>query len=126
MKRVLAVIAGFVLWSVLWLCFNVALNKFGLIPAALTEPMVNVGPLAALLIGSFILSIVGGYVTAAIGGPPVSQTVAALGALLLLTGIYFQSKVWHLMPIWYHLAFLVLLIPMCFVGARLRASPPPS
>ena len=126
MKRALAVIAGFVLWSVLWLCFNVGLNKLGLIPAALTQPMVSIGPLAALLLGSVILSILSGYLTAAIAGPPASQAVAVLGVLLLLTGIYFQSKVWHLMPVWYHLSFLVLLIPMCFAGARLRASPQPA
>lgn len=125
MKQVLAVIAGYVLWSVLWLCFNVGLNKAGMIPAALTEPMTNVGPLAALLLGSVILSILSGYVTAAIAGPHATQAVAALGVLLLLTGIYFQSKVWHLMPIWYHVTFLVLLIPVCFAGARLRASPAP-
>jgi len=124
MRRALAVIAGFVLWSVLWLCFNVGLNKFGIIPAALTEPLVRAGPLAALLIGSIVLSIISGYVTASIAGPPASPAVATLGVLLLLTGIYFQSKVWHLMPLWYHLTFLVLLIPMCFAGARLRTSPP--
>lgn len=124
MKRVLAVIVGFVLWSVLWLCFNVALNKLGLIPRALTQPMVDIAPLAALLVGSVVISVISGYVAAAIAGAPASQAIAILGALLLLTGIYFQSQVWHLMPIWYHLIFLVLLIPMTFAGARLRASPP--
>jgi hypothetical protein len=41
--------------------------------------------------------------------------------LLLVVGIYFQSQYWHVMPLWYHLIFLALLIPMCFVGARLAA-----
>lgn len=121
MKRILAVIAGFVLWSLLWLCFNVGLHRFGLLPASLTEPMTSATPLAALLIGSVVISIICGYITAAIAGAPASPAVAALGVLLVLTGIYFQSKVWHLMPLWYHLAFLVLLIPMSFAGARLRA-----
>jgi len=120
MKRFLAVIAGFVLWSVLWLCFNVGLHKFGLLPAALTQPMTDVSPLAALLIGSVVISIISGYIAAAIAGAPSAPAVAILGVLLLLTGIYFQSRVWQLMPIWYHLAFLVLLIPMCLAGARLR------
>jgi len=127
MKRFLAVIAGFVLWSVLWLCFNVGLHKFGLLPAALTQPMTDVSPLAALLIGSVVISIISGYIAAAIAGAPSAPAVAILGVLLLLTGIYFQSRVWRLMPIWYHLAFLVLLIPMCLAGARLReprAAPP--
>jgi hypothetical protein len=120
MKRFLAVIAGFILWSVLWLCLNVGLHKFGLLPASLTQPMTDAAPLAALLLGSVVISIISGYIAAAIAGAPSAQAVAVLGVLLLLTGIYFQSRVWHLMPIWYHLAFLVLLIPMCFAGARLR------
>ena len=124
MKRFLAVIAGFILWSVLWLCLNVGLHKFGLLPAALTQPMTAAAPLSALLAGSVVISIISGYLAAAIAGAPASPTVAALGVLLLLAGIYFQSKVWHLMPLWYHLTFLVLLIPMCFAGARLRAPRP--
>lgn len=121
MKRFLAVIAGFILWSVLWVCLNVGLHKFGLLPAALTQPMSDPAPLAALLVGGVVISIISGYTAAAIAGVPAEPAVAALGVLLLLTGVYFQSKVWHLMPLWYHLTFLLLLIPMCFVGARLRA-----
>ena len=120
MKRFLAVIAGFILWSVLWLCFNVGLHKFGLLPAALTQPLMAPAPLLALLFGSVILSVLSGYLAAAIAGVPSAPAVATLGVLLVLTGIYFQSRVWHLMPLWYHLLFLILLIPMCFAGARLR------
>lgn len=120
MKRFLAVIAGFILWSVLWLCFNVGLHKFGLLPAALTQPLMAPAPLLALLAGSVILSLLSGYLAAAIAGAPSAPAVAVLGVLLVLTGIYFQSRVWHLMPLWYHLLFLILLIPMCFAGARLR------
>lgn len=120
MRPFLAVIVGFILWSVLWLCLNVGLHKFGLLPAALTQPMTDGAPLAALLIGSIVISIISGYIAAAIAGAPAAQAIAVLGVLLVLTGIYFQSRVWHLMPIWYHLSFLVLLIPMCFAGARLR------
>jgi hypothetical protein len=121
MKRLLAVIVGFILWSVLWLCFNVALHKVGFLPAALTQPLTDPKPLGALLLGSVLFSLIAGYVTAAIAGSSDTAAILVLGVLLLLTGIYFQSQVWHLMPLWYHLTFLVLLIPMCYAGARLRS-----
>jgi hypothetical protein len=120
MKRFLAVIAGFILWSVLWICFNMLLHKAGLISAALTQPLVAPAPLLALLVGSVVISVLSGYLAAAIAGVPSMPAVATLGVLLLLTGIYFQSQVWHLMPLWYHLTFLILVIPMCLAGARLR------
>jgi hypothetical protein len=119
MNRVLGVIAGFVLWSVLWLCFNFALHKLGLFSPDLTQPMTDPKPLIALLIGSVLISLVTGYVAAAIVGVPFTMPVLALGILLVAVGIFFQSQVWHQMPLWYHLSFLLLLIPMCFVGARL-------
>lgn len=120
MKQFLAVLAGYILWSVLWLCFNVGLHKFGLLPGSLAQPLMAPAPLLALLVGSVAISILSGFLAAAIAGAPSAPAVATLGVLLVLTGIYFQSRVWHLMPLWYHLLFLVLLIPMCFAGARLR------
>ena len=38
---------------------------------------------------------------------------------MLVTGIAVQAGVWALMPVWYHLVFLALLVPVCLVGARL-------
>jgi hypothetical protein len=48
-----------------------------------------------------------------------------LGILLLAVGIFFQLKMWNVIPAWYNVIFLVLLIPMTLAGARMR-SPAPS
>jgi hypothetical protein len=42
-----------------------------------------------------------------------------MGTLLLATGIAVQASVWNLMPVWYHVPFLVLVVPACILGARL-------
>ncbi len=42
-----------------------------------------------------------------------------LAFLLLVTGVAVQWSVFQLMPIWYHIVFLALLIPLVQVGARL-------
>jgi hypothetical protein len=64
---------------------------------------------------------VSGYVTARIVGVAWAFPAVALGVLLLATGVLVQLKLWYLIPLWYHLAFLLVLIPMTLLGARLRA-----
>jgi hypothetical protein len=121
MKQALGVITGFILWSVLWLCLNQALLALGVLSPSMTQPLSDPKVLLPLLIGSVVISLISGYVTAMITGEPSTLSAAVLGVLLLLTGVYFQMKMWNLIPLWYNLLFLVLLIPMTFAGARVRA-----
>ena len=108
-RSIFAVAGGFILWSVLWVSYNLALQKLDALPSDETQRISSVGALLALLIATIKAA--------------ATLPIAALGALLLAVGIFFQSQYWHLMPLWYHLAFLASLVPMCFVGARLRAKP---
>jgi hypothetical protein len=121
MKQALAVVAGYVLWSILWLGLNQALLILGILTPSSTEPLTSAKPLFLLLIGSVLLSLVSGYVAARIAGSAWALCAIVLGVLLLLTGIFVEIKVWYRIPLWYHVSFLVLLIPMTFVGARRRA-----
>jgi hypothetical protein len=121
MKQILGVVAGFILWSVLWLSLNQLLLLLGIMSPAVTEPLADPKPLLLLLAGSVLISLVSGYVTARITGFPWALPAVALGVLLLATGVFVQLKLWYLIPLWYHLTFLLLLIPMTLLGARLRA-----
>lgn len=121
MKQVLGVVAGFILWSVLWLSLNQLLLLLGVMSPHVTEPLADAKPLLLLLVGSVLISLISGYVTARIAGAPWALPAAALGALLLATGVFVQLKLWYVIPLWYHLSFLLLLIPMTLLGARLRA-----
>ncbi len=51
------------------------------------------------------------------------MAVLVTAVLLLLTGIGVQSTVWHLMPLWYHATFLVLIVPVCVLAGRLWRQP---
>jgi len=73
-----------------------------------------------LLVYSIIISIVAGYVTALIAKRKVIAHTIALGILQIAVGIFFQSKSWSLLPIWYHLSFLTLLLPCNVLGGFLR------
>ena len=41
------------------------------------------------------------------------------GLAMLLTGLCVQIGAWSMMPVWYHLPFLVLLVPVTLLGASL-------
>jgi hypothetical protein len=121
MKQVLGVVAGFILWSALWLSLNQLLLLLGVMSPHVTEPLADAKPLLLLLVGSVLISLISGYVTARIAGAPWALPAVALGVLLLATGVFVQLKLWYVIPLWYHLSFLLLLIPMTLLGARLRA-----
>ena len=121
MRFALAVIAGFILWSVLWLCYNVVLRKAGMLPPEETQRLESVPALLMLLVGSAVVSLLAGYIASLVYGSASYGPIIMLGVLLLAVGAYFQSQYWHLMPLWYHLSFLVLLIPLCLFGASLRS-----
>jgi hypothetical protein len=121
MKQVFAVATGFILWSVLWLGLNQLLLVLGVMPATTSQPIADPKPLVLLLVGSVLISLLSGYVTSRISGMEWALPAGALGVVLLATGVFVQLKLWYLIPLWYHLLFLLLLMPMTILGARMRA-----
>lgn len=117
MRTALGVIAGFIVWSVLWLGTNALLRGAGMLPPTPTEPVGATAPLVTLLIASVLCSIVAGYTAARVAHVQAAGPI--LGAILLLVGIAVQMKFWNLAPAWYSIAFLVLLLPMAVAGARM-------
>lgn len=120
MRKVAAVIVGFVVWSALWVGGNQAL--ISAMPEHYAEDgsTSNTGVLLGVLGLSVVLSILAGYLTAMVGKASVARLALVLGVVLLAVGLPVQLGYWDVMPIWYHLSFLALLIPACLVGARLR------
>ena len=118
-RKILAVVAGFVVFSALWFASNAALAATGMLPQpglAVTDADV----LALLLAASAVASLVAGFSTAWLSRTSGHQAALWCGVLLLAVGVAVQAQYWSLMPIWYHMAFLLLLVPMCLVGSRLR------
>ena len=115
MKRiVLAIIAGYAAWTVLWLAGGLSLMAVCTIdPTA--ERIDNTIYLGLALGLSVACSLVGGFTCGAIARCKTSAGWI-LGTLLLLTGVVVQGSAWSSMPLWYHLPFLVLLEPMAMVG----------
>lgn len=120
LRQILAVIGGFALWSILWLLLGRLLAASGLL-APSGQPVTASLPLLVLLVGSVAFSLLAGYAAAAIARTRAARVAVVLGLLLLAVGIAVQAQYWQLMPLWYHAAFLVCLLPACMAGARLRS-----
>lgn len=117
-RHVFAVVGGYLLWSVLWLGYNAVLKSTAMLPADATQPVRSMSAVLALLVGSVVISLVVGWAAAAINGSAAGPTILALAVLLLATGIFFEAQNWALLPVWYHLVFLALIVPAVLLGAR--------
>lgn len=126
LRSILAVLAGFLTWTVLWLTSNAA------IAAALPDAFRadgstdSAGILLVILLLSVVFSLIAGYVAAIVARRAIMKHALALGLLQLAVGLFVQIQYWNLMPLWYHLSFLALLLPGILVGARLRLARAPS
>jgi hypothetical protein len=129
-RIILGVVAGFIVWSILWVgsdaVFSAISADWGKTSAEFQAAVANKTPYAlsttvtiALLIKSFIISIISGLIAAWIARENTKSTII-LGFLLLIVGILVQLAHWNYMPLWYHLLFLLSLIPMTMLGGKLK------
>lgn len=121
MRSFLAVLAGFVLWPALWLPFNLAMAAF--FPSHYGEDgsLFHPGLLTGILVASVVFSIAAGWLTAALAPRKPMAHAAVLAGINLAIGLFVQISAWSLMPAWYHIPFLALVVPGILAGARLRA-----
>ncbi|HMS39885.1 MAG TPA: hypothetical protein PKE69_06640 [Pyrinomonadaceae bacterium] len=133
LRIILAIIIGFIVWSILWVGSDMILMSalpdwYGKhhkeLEAAVTNKTAFMSDSVILVIGlirSVIFSIISGFLAALIAKEN-SKSTLGLGILLLTFGIFIQSIYWNYSPLWYHLSFLVLLIPMTVLGGKLKKS----
>lgn len=119
-RAVVAVVAGAAVWAVLWLSGTRATQL--LLPELVVEgqPLDHGGVLGFYIAYSVGLSVLAGFVTAAVGGTRPMPAVWALAALQLVLGVVAEVAYWDLLPVWYHLVFLALIVPATVYGGRIR------
>ena len=119
LKIILGVIVGFVIWSILWVGVDAILRMVWTDYDESVKAMTfSSTRLIVPLILSAIVSIISGFIAALIAKEN-SKSPLILGILLLIVGIFVQISVWDKIPLWYNLAFWILLIPMTVLGGRL-------
>lgn len=120
-RFVLAVLAGAAVWAALWLSGTAFANYAFPDTVVPNQPLTHVGILVGYLVYSVALSVLAGLVTAlAAGSERPMRAVAVLAALQLAMGIAAEVSYWDLMPVWYHLVFLGLVVPATLYGGTLR------
>ena len=125
LKAILATIAGYAVWTIIWL--GGALVLFAIFPevrpdpGAGLQPVTSVPYLVSALALSLVCSLAAGFVAALIAGR-TSKVPANLAALLLITGVGVQTGSWDMLPVWYNIPFLLAIVPLTLLGARLAQS----
>jgi len=133
LRTVLGVIAGYFIWSIVWVGtdsilaalspgwygknsadFQNAISGNGVFTSSFTVCV-------SLIFLSVFFSLVAGFAAATIARENRKSTVA-LGVLLLITGVFVEAAYWNYLPLWYHILFLLLLIPATVAGGKLSKS----
>jgi hypothetical protein len=118
-----ALVAGLVAWIVVVTALD-RLLRLVVYDYALAEPTMTftLSMLLARLAIAAMTSVAAGAVTGWIARP---NLLAAwlLGMFLLALFIPQHVSAWHSFPVWYHLTFLVTLVPLVVFGAQ--NAPPP-
>ncbi len=116
MRMIIGVIVGYAVWTAIWLAVNaIVFAEAGEVIAA-GDAFTETGPLLGVLASSIACSLAGGVAAAITGGESARGAVLGNALLLLATGIFVQAGLWSLMPVWYHLIFWALLVPMTLLG----------
>jgi len=121
LKIILGVFVGFIVWSILWVGVDAVLRAVWTSYNESVEAMTFSAPMLIVpLVLSAVVSIVSGF-TAALIAKDSGKSPLILGVLLLVVGIFVQMGVWDKIPLWYHLTFWILLVPMTVLGGKLRS-----
>jgi hypothetical protein len=128
----LGVIAGFVAWLVLWVGSEQVLSAiwpegYGAHQQAFQAAIENGGPFTAntrllliqIALGS-VVSMASGFLAALVAGES-ARAPRILGFVLLALGLLKAAMSWPYVPIWYHVIFTALLLPMTIAGGKLRS-----
>ncbi len=121
--------SGFVCWLIVWVGSEKVLSAiwpaFGVHRRAFEEAIKNGGQFTAdttmllthIVVGS-IVSVMAGALAALMAGEN-SRAPLIVGILLLALGLLKAVMSWPHVPIWYHVIFTAMLLPMAIIGGKL-------
>jgi hypothetical protein len=118
MRNCIGIVAGLAVW--LGIAFVAGLIMREAWPAyvSVAEAMTFTLPMmiGRLSIGA-VATISMGFVTACISQSKLARLIP--GLIMLIFFIPEHAKLWDKFPIWYHLWFLLSLVPLTYVGNRI-------
>ena len=133
LRIALGVIVGFFAWLIAWVGIEQILSVispgwFGAQQAAFQSAVESGGrfdPDSAFLLTQIVLasivSVLAGFLAALVAGEN-RRAPLVLGFLLLLLGLLKAMMSWPYVPVWYHIIFTALLLPMAVAGGKLKTA----
>jgi len=115
-KNAIGVVAGLAVWIAVVAVAGLIMRSSWPAYASVADAMTFTLPmmLARLSIGA-LATLAAGWVTAALAPRPLLVRVIP-GIILLAVFIPQHIALWHTFPIWYHLTFLLSLVPLTYLG----------
>ena len=121
-KSILGVGAGLAVWlvlaSVAGLILRAAWPEYAQVAASMTFTLSM--KIARLAIGA-LATVAAGVVTRVVARSTAAGV--AVGAVLLVIFIPEHVRLWDKFPVWYHLTFLLSLVPLSYFGGRMVQTP---
>ena len=120
-RQVIAFVSALMAWGLVASLLN-RLLRIGLPGYAAAEPAMafTLSMQWARLALAALASVSAGYVLARLT-PNARRLPLILGALLLATFLPVHYNLWNKFPVWYHLLFLLTIVPLVMAGAQIGA-----
>ncbi len=114
-RGILGAVAGLLVWATVATLAGIVMRGTWADYARVADTMTFTLPMmiARLTIGA-VATLAGGRVAATIGRSMLTRL--APGILLLLVFIPEHITLWQKFPVWYHLTFLLSLVPLTYLG----------
>ena len=121
-RGTLGVIAGLVVWVIVVTVAGLIMRAAWPAYASVADAMTFTLPMmfARLSIGAFA-TLVMGDVTALVSRQSMVATLLS-GVVLLIAFIPEHITLWTKFPVWYHLTFLLSLVPLSYVGGTIASA----
>lgn len=118
MRSFLGILAGFFTVPIVSVCCDLAFHAIH--PAYGAGVYIGGGMALIVMIYGNLSVLLGGYVTGMISRGHYVRNGLILGILgLLIAAPVHIFKIWHLWPVWFHIADLLLVVPVAIYGAHL-------
>ena len=114
-RNIIGVVTGLTVWLAVGVVAGLVMRETWPAYASVAEAMTFTWPMmiARLSIGAFA-TVAMGFVSACITQSAIARLIP--GIILLIAFIPQHAMLWDKFPLWYHLTFLLSLVPLTYVG----------
>jgi hypothetical protein len=118
-RRILAVLAALVVWVLITMIAGLIIRATWPAYVAVADAMTFTLPMMVmrLSIGA-LATVVAGATAALVARQRPTREALTTGIVLLVLFIPQHAFLWAKFPVWYHLTFLLSLVPLAYLGGR--------